>query len=291
VDLSDGRRLEVEVAGPADGVPFVLQYGTPSSPVLYQPLVATATRLGLRTIIYARPGYGASTPRPGRSVADAAADVAAVLDAMGGGRFVTLGWSGGGPHALACAALLSQRCLAAASVAGVAPYDAAGLDWSAGMGAENIEEFQAAARGEAALTGFLDGQASALATVTGGEIAAALGDLISEVDRRALSGDFAEHLAASMRGAVASGVAGWLDDDLAFVRDWGFAPGQGSWAPVAIWQGAQDRMVPYAHGGWLADWVPDAHAHLLPGDGHLSLLAGGAEEILTDLVALAGLSG
>jgi pimeloyl-ACP methyl ester carboxylesterase len=110
-----------------------------------------AARYGLRTVLHARPGYAGSTPLPGRSVADVAADVAVVVDALGADEFVTVGWSGGGPHALATAALLPDRCLGAATIAGVAPYAAAGLDWLAGMGVENIEEFGAAVAGEPAL--------------------------------------------------------------------------------------------------------------------------------------------
>jgi pimeloyl-ACP methyl ester carboxylesterase len=285
VQLPDGRALEVAVAGPEKGVPLVFHYGTPSGPVLFPPFVDAAARHGLRTVVYARPGYGASTPQTGRSVASAPADTAAVLDALGAGTFVTLGWSGGGPHALACAALLPGRCTAAASLAGVAPYGAAGLDWLAGMGAGNVEEFGAATAGEAPLTAFLRAQADVLATVRADGVVRALGDLVSDVDVRALSGEFAEFLAAAFRAAVASGIAGWRDDDLAFVRHWGFP--LGGPCPVAIWQGGQDRMVPYAHGEWLVDHIPDAHAHLLPDEGHLSLVVGAVDDILDDLMALA----
>ena len=284
-NLPDGRRLEVLVEGPADGLPLLVHTGTPSAPVRYGPLIDAATRLGLRTVVLSRPGYAEATPRPGRSVADVAGDVAAVLDAMGAGRFVTIGTSGGGPHALACAALLPDRCAAAACVAGVAPYPAEGLDWLAGMGRENVEEFQAAMAGDEPLRRYLQEQAQVLATVDATQVVAAFGDLVSEVDQRSLTGEFAENTAASLRRSVSTGVAGWRDDDRAFVKDWGFPLGTG--APVAIWQGGQDRMVPYAHGGWLAARYPGARVHLLPEEGHLSLIAGGAAPILAELVALA----
>jgi pimeloyl-ACP methyl ester carboxylesterase len=282
VDSPDGRNIEVRVAGPETGTPLVFHYGTPSGAELYPPMVDAAARHGLRTVVYSRPGYGDSTPQPGRTVADAAADTATVLDALGAGTFVTLGWSGGGPHALACAALLPDRCTSAASVAGVAPYGASGLDWLAGMGAENIEEFGAAALGEQALTRFLEPIAAVLANAEGNDVAQALGDLVSEVDRRAITGEYADFLAAAFRSAVANGIAGWRDDDLAFVSDWGFPlPGD----RIAIWQGGEDRMVPYAHGEWLAANLPGARVHLLPGEGHLSLVVGWFDEILDDLVA------
>ncbi|WP_205862098.1 alpha/beta fold hydrolase [Planosporangium thailandense] len=282
VDLPDGRRLDVEVEGPEGGLPLVYHHGAPGAAVLYRPLVDAAARHGLRIVTYARPGYGRSDAAPGRVVADAARDTAAVLDALGLGDFVTVGWSGGGPHALACATVLAGRCMAAATLGGVAPYTAEGLDWTAGMGADNIEEFGAAVSGEPALTEYLRAQEEVLGRVTGAEVADALGDLVSEVDRRQLTGGFADYLAESFRIAVTAGIAGWRDDDLAFIRKWGFDLRGG--CPVAVWQGDQDRMVPYAHGRWLAANVPGARAHLLPGHGHLSLF-GLVDEVLDDLVA------
>ena len=295
ITLPDGRDIEILQAGPAGGMPLVLHEGTPLGLVLYSPTVQSAQARNLRVILIARPGYELSTPRPGRRVVDAAADTAAVLDALGLDRFVTAGWSGGGPHALACVAALPGRCLAAASISGVGPYGAAGLDWLAGMGPENVAEFGAAVRGPAALTEFLDGEAPGLAALTGGAVAAALGGLISAADAAVLTGEFADHIAAGARAAVSNGIAGWRDDDLAFVQDWGFWFGSGSpevpsRAPVAIWQGDQDRMVPYAHGQWLAAHLPGAHAHLLPGEGHLTIGVTGIGRILDDLLDLAGLS-
>src|SRR5437660_2335451 len=143
VRRSDGAALEV-LSDESDNEPLVFHWGTPCAAVWFDPLVSAASRAGLRLVTYSRPGYAGSTSRPGRTVADAAADVAAILDALGAGTFVTLGWSGGGPHALACAALLPDRCVAAASVAGVAPFTAPGLDWTAGMSPDNIAEFRAA---------------------------------------------------------------------------------------------------------------------------------------------------
>src|SRR5262249_38504402 len=157
------------------------------------------------------------------------------------------------------AALLPGRCLAAASMAGVAPYHAEGLDWVAGMGAENVAEFGAALAGEDALTSFLEPAAREMATLTGAGVAAGLGNLVSAADQAAVTGEFADYLAASLRAAVAGGVAGWRDDDLAFTADWGFTmAGVAAGAPVAVWQGDQDMMVPYSHGQWLAAHIPGA---------------------------------
>jgi pimeloyl-ACP methyl ester carboxylesterase len=287
--LADGRRLEVLAAGPAGGLPLVLHNGTPVGPVAYTPMADAAAERGLRLVICARPGYGDSTPRPGRRVADVTDDVAAVLDELGAPQFVTVGWSGGGPHALACAARLPGRCLAAATMAGVAPFTAEGLDWLAGMGTENVMEFGAAVTGEEQLTDYLMVEAADLATITGPEVADGLGDLVSAADRAAATGGFADYLAASFRASVRTGIAGWRDDDLAFTSDWGFTMAEvEAGAPVAIWQGDQDMMVPGAHGTWLAAHVPGAEAHLLPGEGHLTLGITSFDAILDGLLALAG---
>ena len=243
---------------------------------------------GWQLVTYSRPGYAGSTRHEGRSVADAAADVATILDSLGIDHFVTLGWSGGGPHALACAALLPERCDGAATLAGVAPYDAEGLDFLAGMGPENVEEFGAAARSRAELDAFLGTFAEALADTTPEGLADSLGGLIDDVDRAALAtGELAEMLATSVRRAVSAGIDGWRDDDLAFVRDWGFDLGAIS-VPVSVWQGAHDRMVPFAHGRWLAAHIPGAREHLYDDEGHLSLVGSRCRAILDDLAASRG---
>ena len=219
-------------------------------------------------------------------MADAIADVQAILGEFDVDEFVTIGWSGGGPHALACAANVPDRCAAAVSLAGVAPYGAAGLDWMAGMGPENIEEFNLALEGEAALTPWLEEQAKVLGQIEGSDVATALGGLVSEVDKAALNGEFAEFMATVFRRAVSSGIAGWRDDDLAFVRDWGFDLTHIE-RPVAVWQGEQDRMVPFTHGQWLAEHIPNARVHLDRDEGHLSLAVKALDRIIDDLVAIA----
>ena len=287
-----GRTLDVLVAGPPDGLALVLHTGTPSGLVVYEPMIAAAVARGLRTVAYSRPGYGGSTPQPGRRVADAAADVAAILDQLDAAEFLTAGWSGGGPHVLACAAGLPDRCLAAATIAGVAPHDSPGLNWLAGMGQENVEEFGAAVEGAAALTRFLEPFAEQLAEVTGPAVAESLGGLVSPADAAAVTDDYADHLAAAFRASVRTGIAGWRDDDLAFAADWGCALGApDGQVPIAIWQGDQDRMVPAAHGAWLAAHVAGARPHLLPGHGHLTLGKTAFGEILDDLIALSGWPG
>ena len=279
-----GRPLEVIVSGPDDGVPLIEHHGTPGGAAPYAPFVDEAARRGLRHVAYSRPGYAGSARDEGRSVASCAADVAAILDSLGAERCYTYGFSGGGPHALACAALLAGRVVKAASVAGVAPWDAEGLDWKAGMGEENLEEFTAIEDGPDALRAFLERAAAGLGGVSGEQVAASLGDLIGDADRRALTGAFADHMAAWIGAGVAGGIDGWFDDDIAIRNPWGVDLGAVT-VPVTVWQGDDDRMVPFAHGRWLAAHVAGAHAELRPGEGHLSIAVAAYGEILDDLLA------
>jgi pimeloyl-ACP methyl ester carboxylesterase len=268
----DGRDLEVLRHGPPDAFPLVFHCGTPNAPAEFPALQDAVTARGWQLVAHARPGYAGSTRQEGRTVADVAGDVTAILDQLGLGAFAVLGWSGGGPHALACAALLPDRCTAAASLAGVAPYDADGLDFLAGMGPENVDELGAAVRSRDELEAFLDRFAAALAGVTSDQIAEELGGLIDDVDRAAVTGEFAETLARMVRHALSTGTAGWFDDDIAFVNPWGFDLGAIG-VPVSVWQGAHDKMVPFAHGRWLAAHIPGARVHLYDDEGHLSLIA------------------
>lgn len=289
----DGRALEVVVHSPgsAAGPAVVFCHGTPGAAHEYAPAVAAATERGLRWVSFARPGYAGSDRRPGRSVADVADDVADIADHLDLERFIALGWSGGGPHALACGARLAPRCAAVGLIASVAPYDgaaAAGLDWLDGMGPENHKEFGAAHAGEEPLRAYLDAERPALAQVTGPQVAEAFGGLVGPADVAVLTGDFADDVARSFRTGLAPGVDGWADDDLAFTRDWGFALADVR-APVSLWQGDDDRMVPFAHGPFLAARLPDVRPHLLPGEGHLSISLGMFDQILAETAELGGL--
>jgi pimeloyl-ACP methyl ester carboxylesterase len=289
LEVGGGRTLEVLIAGEDGALPLVCHLGTPSAAVERPRLTAPALARGLQLVAFSRPGYSTSSAQRGRTVADNVANTEAVLGHLGIREFLSIGWSGGGPHALADGALLVDRCQAAAIVAGVAPYGVEGLDWTSGMGPENLEEFARSLEGADALEPFLDGAASALADVQGPDVAAALGGLVSDVDKAALTPEFAGWLASTMRAAVSTGVAGWRDDDLAFVRPWGFEIGDVR-IPVAVWQGDSDLMVPLSHGEWLAAHLPYARPHLVENEGHLSLFAS-IESVLDDLVAIARNSG
>jgi pimeloyl-ACP methyl ester carboxylesterase len=239
--------------------------------LLYQDQVHDARRRGIRLIGYDRPGYGGSTPNPGRAVLDVVADVTSIADELGVDRFAVYGHSGGGPHALACGTLRPERTVAIASVASPAPYRAEGLDWLQGQGEENVVEFSMALKGETDLGRYLEEQRAAFSSLTAEGLASALKSVLSPLDSEALTGGVASYFMEDIREAVRAGILGWRDDDLAMVRPWGFEPSEIR-LPTQIWHGAQDRMVPFAHGRWLSTRVPRAEVHFDPLEGHITLL-------------------
>jgi pimeloyl-ACP methyl ester carboxylesterase len=286
--LPDGRRLDVRVTGPADGVPLIFHHGTPGAYVPIRALERSALARGLRLVTTSRPGYGDSTRQAGRAVVDVVADMQAVLRELGAERCLVAGRSGGGPHALACAARLPGAA-AALVIAGVAPYEEADeLDWMAGMGQENITEFSAALKGEEVLRPYLSEMRESLKDADLEGLMSDLETLLPQVDKDVLTDELGEDMVASFHEALRTGVDGWLDDDLAFAKAWGFSLDEIS-VPTAIWQGSADLMVPFAHGQWLASRVPGASVHLENGEGHMSVSVGALERMLDELVELAGL--
>jgi pimeloyl-ACP methyl ester carboxylesterase len=282
VRLPDGRRLDLRVSGPAGGFPLVFHHGTPGAATPVRALERAAHARGLRLVTTSRPGYGDSSRQPGRAVVDVAADTAAVLASIGAERCLVAGWSGGGPHALACGARL-DAATAVLVIAGIAPYGAEGLDWMSGMGEENVVEFSAAVHGEDELRPHLLGECEQFKDIAAADIVSSMQTLLPDVDKAVVTGEFGEDLAASFREAVRTGVEGWLDDELAFTSPWGFGLDEIS-APVMIWQGSADLMVPFSHGQWLASRLPGASAHLEEGEGHLSVGLGALDRMLDELV-------
>jgi len=271
LQLPDGRTLHVYDTSPGDNARLTVlwHHGTPNIGSPPAPLFAESERLGIRWISYDRPGYGTSTPVPGRDVGSAAADAVTVADALGVGRFAVLGHSGGGPHALACGALRPERVRAVVSVSGLAPFGADGLDWFAGMAQGSESSLRAAAAGREAKE---EHEAEAPFDP----------EVFTPADRAALEGNWA-WFGEVVGPAVEAGPEALIDDDLAYVSPWGFEPGQVT-APVLLMHGEQDRMVPSSHAGWLARRVPSAELRLLPGEGHISVLnsAGQALEWLRE---------
>lgn len=271
VATPDGRHLHVEEAGDFTGAPVLTLHGTPGAALLYGPHAADAKERGIRLIGYDRPGYGRSTPQPGRSVADCAADVRAIAAALGIDRFAVWGISGGGPHALACAALLPDLAVAVGSLASIAPYGAPGLDYYTGMGEENVSDMKLALEDEPAARAKLLTDRELMLGLTAEDMQNAFPTLVSAVDAAAFTRELGEYFVASDRDGLGPGGEGWWDDGMAHLRPWGFDL-QTIRVPVQLWHGRHDRFVPFQHGEWLASQIPGVDAHLTDEDGHLTLI-------------------
>jgi pimeloyl-ACP methyl ester carboxylesterase len=271
IGTPDGRKLRVEEGGDPHGRPVLMHHGTPGDGSLYAPHAADANKRGIRLIGYDRPGYGGSTAQPERSVADCAGDVRAIADALGIDRLAVWGISGGGPHALACAALLPDLVVAVASLASLAPYGSPGLDYFSGMGQENVDDIKLTMADRPAARAKATQDREHLLAVKPEDMVKAFPTLVSPVDAAAFTPELANYLAASGRNGLASSDQGWWDDTIAHLSPWGFEF-KTTKVPVQVWHGRHDRFVPFQHGQWLASQVPGVEAHLSEEDGHLTLI-------------------
>ena len=263
------RKLALEVAGDPHGYPVFLMHGTPGSRSGPQPRGMVLYRLGLKLISYDRPGYGSSERQKGRSVSDAAADVAAIADSFGHRQFAVVGRSGGGSHALACAAHLADRVSVAAVLVGLAPSDAQGLDWYAGMNEHNVSEYSTADADEATLGASLEDQASRTRQNPLGFLTDLIPGMCRE-DRRVVDNVLLRtQLSDNYALAVQQGAAGWIDDVLAFRKPWGFAFSQIR-CPVKLWHGMQDEFSPVEHAQWLAEQIVTAELEIDAEVGHFA---------------------
>ncbi len=259
IALDGGGTLHAYDTGGDDRLAVLWHHGTPNIGAPPAPLFEQSERLGIRWVAYDRPGYGGSTPAPGRAVASAATCATRSPTSSASTASRSMGHSGGGPHALACAALLPDRVVAVVSAAGLAPFDAAGLDWFAGMIPSGEASLRAAAAGRAAKEAY--------------EASGVEYDFqFTPADLATLEGPWG-WLGSVVGPALASGPGGLIDDDLAYVAPWGCDPADVA-APVLLLHGGADGIVPSAHGEWLAQRLAVAELRLTPDDGHLSVLTG-----------------
>ena len=253
----DGRVLHAYDTGAASGtsgLTVVWYHGSPQTGRLPDPLRSTAAGRGIRLLSYGRPSYGGSTPQPGRTVGDAAADVVALLDAVGVEQAVAIGASGGGPHGLAGAALRPGRVTAAVSLAGPAPYTE-DFDWYAGMTTPD---------------GLRTGRRGREARAAYAEVAEWDESCFTAADYAALEGSWAS-LGQDAGRAGTETPDGLVDDDVAMAHPWGFDVRQIA-APVLLVHGREDRVIPFTHSEWLLDQLPRAELWVRPRDGHISVL-------------------
>jgi pimeloyl-ACP methyl ester carboxylesterase len=263
VTAPDGRTLAVEDAGDRGGRPVMVHVGTPGGRRLYGPrTLADAERRGLRLISYDRPGYGGSTPQPGRSMADCAGDVRVICDALGVSRLAMWGASGGGPHVLACAALLPDLVPAVASLASPAPYDADGLDWLAGFSQAAIDEVRLTLGYQTKARAWFQEEREKILAAPPAQVALDMQERAGGADLALLTDEM-----VSIQQALAPGIEGSWDDCVAQLTPWGFDVTQIS-VPVLLLHGGQDRAVPFSHGQWLASRIPGAQAWFFEDEGH-----------------------
>ncbi len=283
VATRDGSVLRVEEAGDPAGKPVLMHHGTPGAGHLYGRHVADATRRGIRLIGYDRPGYGGSTSQPGRTVADCVSDVRAIAAALDIDRLAVWGISGGGPHALACAALLPDLVIAVGSLASPAPYGAPGLNYFTGMGQENVDDMKLTLEDEPAARRKVLADRERMLAMTAGAMISAFPTLLSPADAAAFTLELAEYLVSCSHDGLAPGAEGWWDDGISQLRPWGFTV-DSIRVPVQLWHGRQDQFVPFQHGEWLASRIPGVDAHLTSEDGHTTLLQNRVERVHAWLV-------
>ena len=266
----DGRTLQVLERGDPGGRPVLVHNGTPNSRLLFDRDVARSERQGVRLISYDRPGYGGSTVRPGRTVGDCAEDVRTIASALEIEQLLVWGISGGGPHAIACAALLPDLVPAVGVLASPAPWGAEGLDYFDGMGELNRQDIELMLDDPVAARAKCEEDRLEILEATPDTLLETLKTLLSPVDAEALTGDLAEYMIEAGRYGLALGSEGWWDDELALMAPWGFEL-DAIRTPVLLYHGRQDRFVPFAQGEWLADHIPGVRAVLTDDDGHLTL--------------------
>lgn len=267
----DGRRLRIECSGDPRGRPVFLFHGMPGSRVGPRPRSMFLYHCGARLISFDRPGYGGSDRRPGRRVVDVVEDVTTVADALGLDRFAVVGRSAGAPHALACAALLPHRVTRAAALVTLAPRDAAGLDWFAGMAPSNVREFRTAFTDPQRFVAGLIPRSAAIRSDPARLLEELRADLTDD-DRSIVSDNgIRSMLLRNYHEALRSSPYGWIDDALALTSPWGFEPGKIR-VPVLFWHGAEDVFSPAAHSSWLAARIPRATTVLEPGAAHFAAL-------------------
>jgi pimeloyl-ACP methyl ester carboxylesterase len=281
--LRSGRELEVLDNGVDSTRAIVFHHGTPASASLWSQWFTYAAEADIRAISYSRAGYGTSDRDYGRSIVSVNKDIAEVLESKGIEKFVAIGWSGGGPHALANTLL--DNNVGAITLAGVGAYGVDDLDFLEGMAQENYDEFGASLQGEEVIQQWFIDNASVFKSAGGAEIREAFGGLISDADKESMEGSFADVIAAAIRSGLAVSFDGWVDDDVAFTKAWGFDLSSIN-KPVKIWQGDQDFMVPHAHSHWLKKHISTAELTFIPGQGHVTLLVDYTDKVFTQAKAL-----
>lgn len=284
VKLGVGRIIEISEGGDPGGSPVFFLHGTPGSRLLFGPHVEEARKRGLRLIGYSRPGYGGSTRVRGRRIADGASDVAGIAENLGIKNFAVMGFSGGGDYALAGAAMLSGRVVAAASLSTLGPYGAEGFDFYSGMGEYNVEDYKLMLNNQPEWEAKSKQDAEVLTKQTREDRAKMIESLLSEPDKEVNTDEVDGYFHSQFQDGLRNGIEGPMDDQVATVTPWGFDPSSIR-VPLQIWHGKQDRFVPFSHGQYLASRIPQAEVHLEESEGHISMFVKRIPEVLAWLAS------
>ena len=276
--LSDGRAIEYIDNGVSSKSALILHHGTPTSMTVWGTWLAAAAEKGIRAIACTRPGYAGSDRKVGHRIIDANDDLEEILNQLDIENFVSIGWSGGGPYALASGLL--KKCTGVQLIASVSPYDADDFDWFQDQTPEMVEEAKVSAKSLEDSIAFKEGYYTELRDMTTEEF-------LVEYEKRSsfkvfenAYQEFSKDLSFSMRDALRDGAIGYAEDEYAFLSNWGFETKEIQ-VPVGIWQGLDDKSVSPHMARWLNANTMKPTLKLLEGQHHGSIMVETREEILS----------
>jgi pimeloyl-ACP methyl ester carboxylesterase len=276
--LSDGRAIEYIDNGVSSKSALILHHGTPTSMTVWGTWLAAAAEKGIRAIACTRPGYAGSDRKVGHRIIDANDDLEEILNQLDIENFVSIGWSGGGPYALASGLL--KKCTGVQLIASVSPYDADDFDWFQDQTPEMVEEAKVSAKSLEDSITFKEGYYTELRDMTTEQF------LVEYEKRSSFKAfenayrEFSKDLSFSMRDALRDGAIGYAEDEYAFLSNWGFETKEIQ-VPVGIWQGLDDKSVSPHMAKWLNANIVKPTLKLLDGQHHGSIMVETREQILS----------
>ena len=275
--LSDGRALDYTDNGVSSKSALILHHGTPTSMAVWGTWLAAIAEVGIRAIAFTRPGYAGSDRKVDHTVISANNDLEEILNHLEVENFVSIGWSGGGPYALASGLL--ERCSGVQLIASVSPYDAEDFDWFQDQSPESIEEAKISVASLADSIAFKQGYYAEIRDRKAEEFLVEYAKRASFSSFENVYRAFAEDLSLSLRDALRVGVIGYAEDEYAFLRNWGFEV-KDVRVPVVIWQGLDDLSVSPHMARWFNENLYNPTLELLEGQHHGSIMVEKRAEIL-----------
>lgn len=277
----DGRGLQVESTGDPTGRTLFFFNGTPTSRKIFHEMADEANSRGAHLICYDRPGYGGSTPHPGRTVADSALDVSVIAKHFEVDRMAVWGISGGGPHVIAAAVLLPELVCAAATFASLAPFASSNFDYFEGMPEKKRSQRGLYFSDPVGFQSHLRESREEIMNASDDYLAAKLHAMPAETR---VSRSFYRFSYETMRIALENGIEGYWEDYQAFFSDWGFDFSYNA-VPIQLWHGRGDLDIPFPHSQWLSRAIPQSELHITQTDGHFSILENHRVEVMEWLLS------